>query len=449
MIWKSFPTRLPTIVTKRLTTPFSGRNVAVLSVFLFIMGILFSFWMFRTLTLHSDQQQMLEKAHLLLTTGEWTHFGSRGTGVGYIPGTLLTALYGLPLFVVYSPYAPMAVLLLFHIVGMGLFYFPVRKVFGEVTALFFLLLFWVSPWRLEQTELYNPGYLFLFSGLHFWSAYHLKDSAKFWPTAWHVIGIGLCAQIHFSVAILGLASLLLLYFQMCRVHIRGLLFGVFIVALSLLPYMLSLSSRPESGIHMDESSGYFIGRNFIYVYPILKSALYWLRYGSTYFARHIFTEINFAWIQAEWLRQVVSTLFHTLKWPLALLALCVSIKAQWSILRATLKTSPLKRVKGPWPQKSDREWVFQYALCLFIGMLLAAGLSPVEFNHWHLILCLPTSALIVSVWLTHNSGWKLKPIFYGLLMYFILHNSFAALGSRVHSYKNDYHNQVMKYFDSL
>lgn len=412
---------------------------------LLVLGIFFSIWMFTTFKLHYDHAQILGKVHKLLTLGEWTHYGNRGTGVGYIPGTFLTAVAAGPMALWYSPYAAMLLILLTQLICLLLFYFPIKKIFGSLSATLFLILFWLSPWRVEQSELYNPSYLFIFSGIHFFTAYKLSKRKSFWLSALHTLSLGFCAQVHFSFLILAFASLFLWIFKMVKVNWWGVLGGALLVSLSLLPYFLSLQSQQAEGIAVDTESGFFPGKNLLLIYPVIKAVLYWLRYGSLYFARHIFTEIYFGWIQFEGLRAVVSGLFHFIKWPIGILTLLFSIVIQWKFLKQVWSQKPLR--KGVDRRTlGEKNWIFYYAFYLFLGMLVSAALSPVEFNHWHLILCLPTSALLVSVGLArimelHRRWLWVIP---ALVVYFCVYNSFAALGSRMHDFKNNYHEEVLK-----
>lgn len=414
---------------------------------LLILGMLFSFWMFTTFKLHSDQTQILEKAHKLLTTGEWTHYGNRGTGVGHIPGTFLTSMAAGPMALWYSPYSAMTLILFTQLICLLLFYFPIKEIFGRLSATLFLILFWLSPWRVEQSELYNPSYLFLFSGLHFFTAYKLSKRKSFWMSALNVMAIGFCAQVHFSFLILAFASLFLWVFRMVKINWWGVLAGVLVVLSSLVPYILSLQTSQAEGIDVDTSSGFFLGKNLILVYPVLKAVLYWLRYGSLYFARHIFTEVHFNWIQMENLRAVLSGLFHFIKWPIGIATLLFSILIQWKFLKQTWTQKPFARFLER-TSMDDKNWIFHYTFYLFLGMLASAALSPVEFNHWHLILCLPASASLVSVGLaklikSHRQWRWLIP---ALIVYFCIYNSLIAMGSRMHDIRYDYHEQVLEAF---
>ena len=41
------------------------------------------------------------------------------------------------------------------------------------------LIYWLNPWRVEQVELYNPGFVFLFAGVHLWTSLKMSEK-KFW-----------------------------------------------------------------------------------------------------------------------------------------------------------------------------------------------------------------------------------------------------------------------------
>lgn len=414
---------------------------------IFLFGLGLSFWMFTTFQLHYDQEQILGKVHKLLTTGEWTHYGNRSTGLGYNPGTLLTLLAGAPMALWYSPYSAMGLIVFTQALACAFFYFPLSRVFGNLSATFFLLLFWLSPWRIEQVELYNPSYLFIFSGLHFYSAFKLSKKKSFFWSAVHVLNMGLCAQVHFSVLILGVTSLVLWAFKMVRVHWWGVISGLLLTLLSLLPYFLSLAAQQSETMAVDSSSGFFPGKNLIYIYPVIKAALYWLRYGSFYFARHIFTTVHFAWIDNESLRTIVDLSFHILKWPIGIATLFISGLFQWKFLKMILEMKPFRREPDR-KQLSEKNWMLHYGFYLFIGMLISAALSPVEFNHWHLILCLPFSALLVSIglgkYIEQKNKWHWSLV--AILVYFCIYNSFAVMGSKMHNLGNSYHDQVIERF---
>lgn len=411
---------------------------------LFLLGALLSGLMFHTLEIHDDNLQILRKVHKLLEHGEWSHFGNRGTAVGFVPGSLMTALTAGPMMLVQSPYAAMFVIFLFHALALA----ALLRVANQIkpahlasVATPLLLVFWLNPWRVEQSELYNPAYLFLFSSLHLWSALQMREQKNLLFTCLHVCSIGFCFQFHFSAIILLIASGLLVLLKLVRIHWVGFVLGAGLVGLSLVPWAIAYWNQPELAVSVATSSKTFLGRNFLVVYPVLKAISYWFRYGSTYFGRHIFSEITFEWISWGGLQFILYWLFHTLKWGLALITIVISFRWQKEKLRHTFwGTRPLFRFQK---NLSPLDWFYRYFFLLFAAMILAAGLSPVEFNHWHLILCFPAIALFMSMKLHFRMHrWavpKQNKFVLILAVGFTLYNFLAAAGSRSHSLSNNYH----------
>ncbi len=412
----------------------SQKKELIYEMGLFITGLFLSVLMFKTLTIHTDNTQLMDKVVKLVLTGEWTHHGNAATKMGSLPGSFLTVITALPMMLWFNPYAACAVILLFHVIS----YFLMRKIGEKLFAadfspLIFITLFWLNPWRVEQSELYNPGYLFLFSAIHIYTAYLMHQKKSFWATFYHVLCIGFCFQVHFSVLIIGLSSLYLFLRKKINVNWWGFLIGAAIVIASLIPWLLEkLSGGNES---LQAQSGAFLGRNLVLVYPVIKSIIYFFRMGSMYFGRHIFSEIRFDWITTEYIRLSIDFVFHVLKWILAAGSLYFSFKWLGQYLRNIVQ---IKNEEKSFPQI--------YFLSLFLGLIGAAALSPVEFNHWHLILVYPAIALYMSVFFKTYTKSK-KYILPSLAIIFIVWNLLAALGSRSHSFKNDYSQDFKKLYE--
>ncbi len=412
----------------------SQKKELIYEMGLFITGLFLSVLMFKTLTIHTDNTQLMDKVVKLVLTGEWTHHGNAATKMGSLPGSFLTVITALPMMLWFNPYAACAVILLFHVIS----YFLMRKIGEKLFAadfspLIFITLFWLNPWRVEQSELYNPGYLFLFSAIHIYTAYLMHQKKSFWATFYHVLCIGFCFQVHFSVLIIGLSSLYLFLRKKINVNWWGFLIGAAIVIASLIPWLLEkLSGGNES---LQAQSGAFLGRNLVLVYPVIKSIIYFFRMGSMYFGRHIFSEIRFDWITTEYIRLSIDFVFHVLKWILAAGSLYFSFKWLGQYLRNIVQ---IKNEEKSFPQI--------YFLSLFLGLIGAAALSPVEFNHWHLILVYPAIALYMSVFFKTYTKSK-KYILPSLAIIFIVWNLLAALGSRSHSFENDYSQDFKKLYE--
>ncbi|WP_413575955.1 hypothetical protein ACLVWU_16340 [Bdellovibrio sp. HCB290] len=416
---------------------------------LFALGLFFSIFFFTHLTLHNDHVQMLLKVFRVVDDGQWSHFGNATTGMGFLPGSFLTAVSAIPMQIYFSPYSALAVILLFHVISYFLFASVLKENFKSIILIDFLLLYWLSPWRVEQTELYNPAYLFLFSAVHFYTAYHMNNK-NFWMTFFHVLTIGFCVQVHFSVLMLGILSLALWGFRYLKVNWWGFVAGSAVVALSLFPWFMAYLEHRELAVAVSQESKSFIGKNFVLVYPVLKGISYWIRYGAISYGRHIFSEINFLWIQDLTVQKIVGGAFHSAKYLFTAVTVVFSAVVQWKIFKNVWKKEHPFRLRQDRTLVQGEDRIYLYAFYMFCSMILATGLSPVEFNHWHLILAFPIVTVLIAIAFSKlrekMPAKRFNWIFASVLVVFSLFNIFGALGSRVHSYKSNFHRDVLQMY---
>lgn len=416
--------------------------------------------MLHTLRLHTDNTQITDKAMRLLIDGEWTHFGNQASHVGNLPGTLLTVLSAGPMALYFSIWSALSVIVIFHLVSYWLLRKSVVLMSGtskpklEFAIALFGLLYWLNPWRIEQSEFYNVGYLFLFSAVHVWTALKMKEKS-FWFTFLHTLSVGLCVQFHFSFFILLVVSSLLFVWNQIRISWPGWIAGTAISILSLVPYIieryftpLDPGAIPAQDLDFVQTQA-FPGRGLIFVYPLLKGVLYFFRLGSTYFGRHIFTEIEFSWIENEGVRNVVSNSFHILKYPVTILTLLVSfyfigkfIRTFWTQQKPYLKLFQRTTVSDP-QNRFDR-----YFFSMFGAVVVAGALTPVDFSHWHFVICLPAVSLFLVSRLQNVDRFrryfpKLEPLIFLVVVTWSL---FAAFGSRSHELRLDYSNQFYNHY---
>lgn len=425
-------------------------------ILFFVIGVVLSILMLKTLRLHTDNTQLMDKSLRLLLEGEWTHFGNVATKVGNIPGTFLTLITSAPMFVYFSAWSAGFFVLVFHC-GSYVFLRKSLLLIYENRAsqislglIFLSLIFWLNPWRVEQVELYNPGFLFLFAGLHLWTALKMYEK-NFWMTFFHVLGIGFCFQVHFSFLVIGLVSLFLFLRRQMIVSWKGFACGTVVVLASLIPFLLTkffadetLQSQQIQNLDFSKSDAFF-GRNFVLVYPVLKAILYFFRMGSTYFGRHIFSEIQFQWIENEILRDVVYYGFHSLKYVVTLASLGLSFYLIGKFMRSQFQQKIWKQTVTNLEPKNRFNNYFFY---LFVAAVVAAGLSPVEFNHWHLVICFPViSVFVITQLLNYERVLRhQKKIILGVAGVFIVWDLFMAGGSRSHEFGLNYQAQFTEHY---
>jgi hypothetical protein len=402
------------------------------------VGCILNLFAFLHLKIDGDIDQLLLRGYILAEFSQWTHYGSASSaGMGNIPGSLLSALAGLPMLIVLSPLSPMVLILLLHLVSYLLIDQVLKQSFRYEERLLFLILFWLNPWRLLESFLWNPSYLFFCSALHLWSAYHLREEKSFWMSVVQVVSIGLAFQVHDSSVLLLVTTLYLLLRKKMKVDLKGVSFGAILIVLSLLPYIRESILHPEVSPFIRES-GAFIGRGLVKVYPLLKSVSYWVRYGSLYFARPAFN-LSFDWLPFTSLNEFLLLAFNLLKWALAGLSVLISVLGNIQFVQ--LRGSKFSNVS------STQRAVFHYVEASFVSLIVVSCLSPVTFCHWHLFLVFVPCLFPPFIYVLNLFGDRKRPLHYliiGILSYFVLFNFLAVMGSGKFDSRADVHQQFME-----
>ena len=142
----------------------------------------------------------------------------------------------------------------------------------------FAVLYWLNPWRLYFSGfLWNPNYLFLFGAVHLWSCLGQRERPRFWLSFLHAAGMVLAFQIHASFLLLAVASALLWWRRYFKVHWPAPSRAPSLGGLTLVPWYLAVRADPTL---VTSASKGFLGRGLLYVFPLLRGLVYWLRYSS-------------------------------------------------------------------------------------------------------------------------------------------------------------------------
>ena len=412
-----------------------------------LLGLGLSWWYACNQIVDGDQLQMIHKGYLGAYQSVWLSFGNAASVVGNVPGSLLAWVVGGPLIVWDSPYAPMLFLILVRLAGFLMLDAVVRKVFPEsgLMRLTFLLLCWLNPWFLFDSLLYNPAYLIFCVGLHCWTAWHMQHGRSFMTTLGHVLAIGIAMQLHFSWPLLVFLSALLFYRGLLKVNWLAVLVAVALIVFSLLPYIMELLTDPSLARNSDpETHSRYIGWGAVNVYPVLKSALYWLRYGSWSFPSKLVNNTDFQWLDIHFLQMVLVFAWKALLGILGAVTVVIAAIANitaFNHIRARLRrTSPA--------EVTPVDWMLIYAMAGFIAALISAGLAPLVFNYWHLTLIFPVALFPILFWTDKYLSREMRRNATGFVvvcLIFLLVNLVALNDSRKFSYSVDYAQQTMDY----
>ena len=411
-----------------------------------IGGLLMSLVFFQFQILTGDQTQMLYKGYLGAYEGVWLSYGNAASAVGNVPGSLSAWLIGGPLLLWDSPYAPVLLLLAMRLVGFLLFDAVIRQVFGDRVRLLFLVLCWLNPWFQYESLLYNPSYLFLFSAMHCWSAWHMRERASFWHMIVHLLAIGMAMQLHYSWPLLAVMSTYLFWRRILKVSWSGVAVAALLIGASLIPYAMEVMSNSQITQNVDpEARQRYIGWGLVHVYPVLKSVLYWLRYGSWLFASKLVNDTQFIWLAGHEYLQLASVwLWRLVIYGVGSATVLLAAKANWQLWKR-LKPRLMRSDRTPVDGES---WLGLYAVAAVLAVLVSAALSPIIFNYWHLMLIFPYALfpmlLLLVEWSRRYPQWVGKGLLAATLFCTVV-NLIAATDSTKFSYQADYQQQVETY----
>ncbi len=415
-----------------------------------LLGLFCSTLFFSHQLLTGDQTQMLYKGYLGAYEGVWLSYGNAASAVGNVPGSLSAWLIGGPLLLWDSPYAPMVLLLAMRLVGFLLFDAVIRQVFDDRVRLLFLVLCWLNPWFQYESLLYNPSYLFLFSAMHCWSAWHMRERASFWHMIVHLLAIGMAMQLHYSWPLLAVMSTYLFWRRILKVSWSGVVVATLLIGASLIPYAMEVMSNSHITQNVDpEARQRYIGWGLVHVYPVLKSVLYWLRYGSWLFASKLVNDTQFIWLAGhEYLQMAAVWLWRVVIYGVGSATVLLAAKANWQLWQE-LKPRLLRSDRAPVDGES---WLGLYALAAVLAVLVSAALSPIIFNYWHLMLIFPYALFPILLLLVRWSRCYPQWVGKGLLaatLFCTAVNLIAACDSTKFSYQADYKTQVLEYLQEM
>jgi len=206
------------------------------------------------------------------------------------------------------------------------------------------------------------------------------------------------------------------------------------------PYFLEL--QVNQSIAAKESDRY-IGWGGVHVYPVLKSALYWIRYGSFLFPTRAVMGAEFDWItNIEWLRMVVQYSWRSALFVAGLVTVFLSIKINWMVW---------KGIKGKVISKGDLrgpDWLVLYSFAALLAIIVSSILSPITFSYWHLIMTFPFALFPVLYIIDRIEMYKDRVLWSRIrlvALFFVVVNLVAANDSGKYSYSFDYEEQVYEY----
>lgn len=320
---------------------------------------------------------MFERGIVAVFDNIYIPHGNEASTTSNVPGSLSSFIIGFPLKIYFSLWSPMILLTIIKIISGLLFLNAVSKLYSPRTVTYAAAIFFLNPWFLFESISYNPSYLCLGATLVLNALVHLRCDLgrgqsslsykkRFFFSALAVLGIGWSLQFHFSWPVLLALCGLLWLRRSIKVSYLGLIFGVVIVLVSLIPYFQEVL---EVGFVNTSPAAYknerYLGYGLVHVYPLLKAVLYWIRLGSL-------------------------SLTHNalLQDPQGLLAVGYNIVVNvlggiTALAVAYFNYKVLYKFRG---ESREQNFGRELSLCGLGATLIAAGAATLVLNYWQIII---------------------------------------------------------------
>lgn len=334
-----------------------------------------------------DQLNLLARGWLLAHFGELVPWGNPLSGGGHFPGVTTSLAVGLPLAAWSDHRAPIVLIWALHLAAWLLLDRATRAALSPLERAALATLWALGPMRLEaSTVLWNPSFLPAIGAAHLALAARLRERGGFLATFGLVALLGLGAQLHPSMLLLGVATLLLAWRRYIRYSWAGVAAGVAFTALTVLPAAFEPPPPPPTTVGNEG----FPFRGLVLFFPLLKGIVYWVRSAALAPSRRSlrldFTES----LGERWDELLLPGLLVAV----ALLAGLTTIWAAWANTR--LVRPAWARLAAPWRGGASRDWLVGYVACAFaaaLGVYAAAPTTPQAWQGLSLLhaACLPAA----------------------------------------------------------
>lgn len=373
--------------------------VAFVFWFWFGFGLSVGFLMVANSQLTGDQAQMLNLGWQLSHNHRWISHGMITSAGGFSPGGFTGLLIAAPLMIWNDYRAPALFILLLNA---GAFLLLVRAVKPALTPFglqLLLILGWLSPWHLYfAAHVWDPNLMFVFAVLHLITAQRMAQYKETGTTAAHVLLIGLSLQIHTSAVVLCILSMVLFFTGRLKVSWIGCAIGLVICGASLMPWFLA-AHRDPTLVPGDKG---FLFRGLVYLFPLLRGALYWIKLSSLSFVERMYA-LDFTTVAGPTAGPYLTAAAKALS-QLTSVTFILSAWLQWRFFRK----APRLFLPECFAEYRPRPWLRFYVTSMGAAALIAFALSPTTIMFWQVFIAMPASviAAVVSAEVLFRSRWK-------------------------------------------
>ena len=365
----------------------------------FVLGLSIGLLMVVNSQITGDQAQLLNLGWQLAHRHVWIPHGMITSAGGFSPGGFSALLVAIPLYLWNDYRAPALFTLLCHAAAFLLLVRALKPALSELGRYLLLILLWLSPWHLYfASHVWDANFMYVFAVLHLVTSQRMAQQREIGTTAAHVLLLGLGLQVHTSGAILCILSLLLFVAGRLKVSWTGFVIGASVCGASLAPWLTAVRQDPTL---MPAGNGFLL-RGFVYVFPLLRGVLYWLKLASLTFVERMY-DLDFSAVAGPTAGLALGALAKLLG-ILAGATLIVTLWLQWRFFRNAWRRAA-GRQDAPY---RPRSWLRFYVTAMCGAALISFALSPTTIMFWQVFVALPASALamVMSAEVLYRSRFR-------------------------------------------
>ena len=333
-----------------------------------------------------DQLMLLELGWRFVVNGEWLQYGMPTSAGGRSPGGLMELLLGIPLWFCRDYRSRALFTALLHACAFILLAYTLRSTLTRRGMWLLILLVWLNPWRMYfSAHIWNANLMFIAAVLHLASAQRMAAHKEAWNSCAQALLIALAMQVHTSAAVLAVLSLLLWWKGMIKVHWGGIACGVILGIASYVPWLLTIHNDPSL---TPGDKGFFL-RGLIYVFPLVRGILYWIKMSSLFFTSRM-EDLNFSGLANDSINTAL-VWFGLAVTYLAYLTILPSAWAHWRFVRK-LWPSVRRPVACP---NNQRAWLRIYIALSMLAAVFCFAISPTTIMFWQVFISIPAATLVL------------------------------------------------------
>ena len=368
----------------------------------FVLGLSIGLLMVVNSQLSGDQLQLLNLGWQLSHNHLWVPHGMITSAGGFSPGGFSALLVAGPLYLWNDYRAPALCMLLCHAAAFLLLIRTLKPGLTQSGSFVLLVLLWLSPWHLYfASHIWDANYMYVFAVLHLVTAQRMAQRREVLITAAHVLVLGLSVQVHTSGAVLCILSLLLFALGRLKISWTGLVLGAAICVASLVPWFLAVSHDPAL---LPVGKG-FVLRGLVFVFPLLRGILYWLKLSSLTFVERMY-DLDFTGVVGPLAASALGTVDRVLA-TLAQATLVGAVWLQWRFFRRAWCASR-RYLKRDVQEYRPQQWLRFYVFAMGVATLISFALSPTTIMFWQVFVAMPASAvaMVMSAEVLFRSRFK-------------------------------------------